>query len=124
MLGLAAVLFQLAIPLGQGMAFAAYAEANDQAALPPLVICTAMGGTSRIPVDGNTGAPSDQPAPCAFCLIFCQVRSSCENLLPVAAFAVPIPRTVSWVYTVNFKEILVSERLARRHPPRAPPSFT
>jgi len=119
--GLAAVLFQLLIPLGQGVSAAAFVQEPDGSALP-FIICTAMGGVHQSSAEGHSNTPPGSSAPCAFCFV-CQIRGLDISSPPVLAVRVLRPETALWVYPKKFDVAFKRAWTAIHARPRAPPFF-
>ena len=84
-----AILLQLAVPLGQGLAASAFADGKD--GYPnALFVCTAMGGIVQMPYGNGEEPNPDQSRPFSFCLL-CQVRALQQSTLTVTQITPPLP---------------------------------
>lgn len=123
MMAMMAMVLQLSVPLGQGLVASAFANGQDDTAMP-LMICSTLGGVSHT-LDGQTPQSPDGPSvPCMFCLVSCQMKSASEIVPPSSFLLAPVQQAVVWTHGNKINDVCISKETAVRHCPRAPPSFT
>jgi len=119
-----AVVFQISVPLAQGLS-APVIAGND---VPAAMICGATGGVTQIPENivnqnatKNTGG---QNSPCPFCHSCCFARAFSLDYVKVELPIMLVPDMEKWVYGDFAGTWLSSKVTGLQSRPRAPPAFT
>ena len=120
-LGMAALLLQLAVPLGQGLTAAAISGGQGEAG-KSLVLCTLLSSVSRPAHEGRHEPGPEPGAPADFCPV-CLAQTLSGNLLAAAPAVLALPVEWTEVAAATGDRISDPDRRQFRRLARAPPTF-